>query len=101
MISSTTATDTGSWIPGERDKLAQPADPLANKETFLNLLVAQLKYQNPMNPADGMQFVTQLAQFSQLEQSMTMTQDLDAIRTTIQNQATATTGAAEGSGAST
>jgi flagellar basal-body rod modification protein FlgD len=40
----------------------------ANKETFLKLLVAQIKNQDPLNPADGTQFLTQLAQFSQLEQ---------------------------------
>jgi flagellar basal-body rod modification protein FlgD len=47
---------------------------------FLRLLVAQLKYQNPLQPADGLQFVTQLAQFTQLEQSAGMREDLAAIR---------------------
>ncbi|MBZ5591167.1 MAG: hypothetical protein LAP39_02955 [Acidobacteriia bacterium] len=55
-------------------------DPLANKNTFLNLLVAQLKNQDPLNPADGTQFVTQLAQFTQLEQTLSMKQDLDGIK---------------------
>lgn len=41
---------------------------LASQEVFLQLLVAQLQNQNPLNPMDGMEFVTQLAQFSQLEQ---------------------------------
>ena len=57
-----------------------PTDPLANKNVFLQLLVAQLKYQDPESPADGTQFVTQLAQFSQLEDSGQMMNDLDAIR---------------------
>src|SRR3954447_20718505 len=35
---------------------------------FLQLLVTQLKEQNPLDPQDGTQFVTQLAQFSSLEQ---------------------------------
>lgn len=56
-------------------------DPLANKETFLQLLVAQMKNQDPLNPSDSTQFVTQLAQFSQLEQSTAMRQDLDQIST--------------------
>jgi flagellar basal-body rod modification protein FlgD len=55
-------------------------DPLASKGVFLQLLVAQLKNQDPLQPQDGMQFVTQLAQFSQLEQSTQMSQDLDAIK---------------------
>jgi flagellar basal-body rod modification protein FlgD len=51
------------------------------KDMFLQLLVAQLQNQDPMNPADGTQFLTQLAQFQQLEQSMNMGTDLSAIRT--------------------
>jgi flagellar basal-body rod modification protein FlgD len=58
---------------------AQTADPLANEQTFLKLLVSQLENQNPANPQDPMQFVTQLAQFTQLEQSIGMKQDLDKI----------------------
>ena len=41
---------------------------VANESTFLTLLVAQLQNQDPMSPADSTQFVTQLAQFSSLEQ---------------------------------
>jgi flagellar basal-body rod modification protein FlgD len=61
------------------------ADPLANKNTFLQLLVAQLKHQDPLSPADGLQFVTQLAQFTSLEQSSQMRDDLDAIRASLQS----------------
>ena len=66
-------------------------DPLANKSTFLQLLVAQIRNQNPLNPTDGTQFVTQLAQFSQLEQSLSMAQDLSAIRKDLDNGATGAT----------
>jgi flagellar basal-body rod modification protein FlgD len=45
-----------------------PSIPGADEQTFLQLLVTQLKNQDPTNPVDGTQFVTQLAQFSQLEQ---------------------------------
>lgn len=55
-------------------------DSLASKDMFLKLLVVQLKNQDPMSPADGTQFVAQLAQFTQLEQSLSMSQDLSAIR---------------------
>jgi len=47
------------------------------KNQFLQLLVAQLKGQNPLDPKDGTEFVSQLAQFSSLEQ-------LINIRTTLE-----------------
>lgn len=36
-------------------------------DAFLKLLVAQLKYQNPMEPSDGTQLMQQTAQFTQVE----------------------------------
>jgi flagellar hook assembly protein FlgD len=60
---------------------------LANAEVFLQLLVTQLKHQNPFEPADGTEFVAQLAQFSQLEQSLGMREDLKAIRQTLEGDA--------------
>jgi len=59
---------------------ATPVNKDLNKNTFLQLLVAQLKNQDPMNPADGIQFVTQLAQFSQLEQTMQIQEQVAGIR---------------------
>jgi hypothetical protein len=49
------------------------------QQIFLQLLVAQLKNQNPLNPADGMEFVSQLTQFSELEQLLAMRKDMGAI----------------------
>lgn len=58
-------------------------DNLANENTFLKLLVAQLKNQDPQNPTDGTQFVSQLAQFSGLEQTMELKQDVESIGQTL------------------
>lgn len=69
---------------GAQKALSNGIDQMANEQTFLKLFVAQLQNQDPMNPQDGTQFVAQLAQFSQLEQSLQMRQDLDGIRTTVQ-----------------
>jgi flagellar basal-body rod modification protein FlgD len=59
---------------------SRPASGIADKEAFLKLLVAQIKNQDPLNPADGVQFLSQLAQFSQLEQLMEVRSELTRIR---------------------
>jgi flagellar basal-body rod modification protein FlgD len=67
-----------AW-PAE-EKPAKPAgDALVGKDDFLKLLVAQIKNQNPLNPADGIQFLSQLAQFSQLEQLLYIRQALEKL----------------------
>jgi len=57
-----------------------------DQSQFLQLLVAQLKGQNPLDPQDPTQFVSQLAQFSSLE-------ELTNIRTTLDTMASASTAA--------
>ena len=69
---------------------------VATEDTFLSLLVAQLKNQNPLDPADGTEFVAQLAQFTQLEQTIGMKQDLDTIRQVLTEPAAADVASAEG-----
>lgn len=48
-------------------------------ESFLTLLTAQISNQDPLAPMDSSTFVTQLAQLSQVEQSMEMGQRLETI----------------------
>lgn len=45
---------------------------LLQGSTFLNLLVDELKYQDPMNPANSSSFMNQIAQLSQVEQLQTV-----------------------------
>ncbi|HUN65408.1 MAG TPA: flagellar hook capping FlgD N-terminal domain-containing protein [Bacteroidota bacterium] len=46
------------------------------EDDFLQMLVTQLRYQDPLNPVDGTEFASQLAQFSSVEQLMNIDTDL-------------------------
>ena len=48
-----------------------------DKDLFLKLLVAQMKNQDPFNSQDPTQYITQLAQFNMLEQSMTLNENME------------------------
>lgn len=52
---------------------------IVGKDDFLRLLVAQIRNQNPLNPADGVEFLTQLAQFTSLEQLIGIRTQLEAL----------------------
>ncbi len=53
----------------------------AGQNIFLQLLVTQIRNQDPLNPQDPTQFVTQLAQFRSLEQLLAMNDSLETIET--------------------
>jgi len=58
--------------------VAQGANaPAPSEQMFLQLLVSQIQNQDPLNPTDSSQFVSQLAQFSQLEQVIAIRGDIE------------------------
>jgi flagellar basal-body rod modification protein FlgD len=59
-------------------------EPLASKDAFLQLLVAQMRHQDPLQPSDGVQFLSQLAQFSGLEQSIQLNQEVQSVREAVE-----------------
>ena len=65
--SSTTAQGTSTTTP------ENPSSQLG-KNDFLQLMVAQLQAQNPLEPTSDTEYVSELAQFSQLEQTTNLAQ---------------------------
>ena len=62
----------------------QKVQPKSNnqfdKEMFLQVLVAQMKYQNPIEPDSNMEYITQYATFSQVEQLTNIQSAVSALR---------------------
>lgn len=55
----------------------QPAKELG-KDEFLKILIAQLRYQDPLDGGDSTEYIAQLAQFSTLEQMQNINNNLEA-----------------------
>jgi len=79
-IANPVSSTTGSGAPASA--ATSPTDPLASESTFLTLLVSQLQNQDPMNPVDSNQFVSQLTQYSQLEQLIGIHSDTTSLSKT-------------------
>lgn len=65
---SSISNSLASQMPTPAAAPATDPNALTSEQTFLKLLVAQIKNQNPLNPTDSVQFVGQLTQYSELEQ---------------------------------
>jgi len=79
-----TGSTTGTGATGTQSSTTAVSKDF-DKDTFLKLLVAQLKYQDPSNPTDATQFMSQTAQFTVVEKLDALStldqQVLDATRT--------------------
>jgi flagellar basal-body rod modification protein FlgD len=61
-----------------------------NEQDFMQLLMAQMQNQDPLQPDDSTAWVTQLATYSQVEQSVAQTSSLNTISTQLQGLSTTT-----------
>jgi len=80
---------------------ASSATAPVTESMFLQLLVAQLQNQDPTDPADSTQFVTQLAQFQTMEQSMNQGTNIAGILSDLNQMVTAQGGTPSTPAAST
>lgn len=79
-IVATQGSSAAGYTPQPISTPPASSSTSVTKNMFLQLMVAQLKNQDPLNPSDSTAFVGQLAQFQQLEQSLNTAQDTAAIR---------------------
>jgi flagellar basal-body rod modification protein FlgD len=66
-------SSTGSATSSAETEPTNPKGELG-KNAFLQLMVAQLQAQNPLEPSNGTEYISELAQFSQLEQTTNIAQ---------------------------
>lgn len=67
MSTVSDVTSTYDVSPSSTGSYSSSTSSLGKNE-FLNLLVTQMKYQDPLEPTDDTEFIAQMAQFSSLEQ---------------------------------
>ncbi|MCW2239929.1 flagellar hook assembly protein FlgD [Azospirillum canadense] len=83
-INQATTQKLGTAGATGTDASANANKPTVDYESFLKLLTAQLRNQDPLAPMDASQFMTQLAQLSTVEQGVrtndTLTQVLDTLK---------------------
>lgn len=68
----------GAVGAGAMQQEAKTYNTNLDKDAFLQLLVTQLKNQNPLEPMDNTEFIAQMAQFSSLEQAQNTNKTIKA-----------------------
>jgi len=71
--------DMTTTVPATANQSTAKSKASVDYQSFLKLLIAQMKNQDPTQPMDSTQYVAQLATFSQVEQSVQMNTKLDSI----------------------
>jgi flagellar basal-body rod modification protein FlgD len=80
MIGSTPSSTAPAPAASATSTTSRSSLDNLGKQEFLKLLIAQLRNQDPMNPMDDRQFITQLAQFRSLEALDSVNQQLEVSR---------------------
>ena len=73
ITNQTTATEKAK-------EAAKTAGGSLDKDAFLQLLVAQMKYQDPLQPTSNTEYISQLATFSELEEMQNVSASMDMSR---------------------
>ncbi len=70
-------SNSAASLANEKKKTANDS---LDKDAFLQLLVAQMKYQDPLEPTSNTEYISQFATFSELEQMQNMSASMDLFR---------------------
>lgn len=77
-VNSAAASDVLSQFQIQQDKQAKGGSELG-KDAFMELMLAQMKNQDPLKPQENGDFVAQLAQFSSLEEMQNLSGTVDDV----------------------
>lgn len=61
------------------EKIIQPPKQELDKDAFLQILVAQMRYQNPMDPQDSNQFISQVVELTTMEQMFNLSKGMEML----------------------
>ena len=76
----TEAQNINAFTGAAPDKLARVPIKTLGQDEFLQLLVVQMRNQDPLKPVSDTEFIAQMAQFSNLEQTKAMSSDIAQLR---------------------
>jgi flagellar basal-body rod modification protein FlgD len=63
----------------QKQSMTRSTSSQLGKDEFLKILMAQLQNQDPMNPMEDKEFISQMANFSSLEQLMSISGSIDGL----------------------